>query len=187
MIGMLYHPAHREQAEVVSTYYQKHGYMVYTREADFKVKPEHECRNEFFALHPEMQFMLVIDSDEIILPADMEKIISAVKENHIVRANIIDYVEEQCVIDPLRPHKPVVAVQRGVEFYNNRNVEGKGIVLDVNVHHLGYLSSVLDWKIRNYIARNELHELGNCQMIRNSDYQVYDTPEEVLDIMGALS
>lgn len=188
IIGMLYHPAHEKQMVIISDYYRKQGYNVKTAEADFTKKPEHEYRNDFYKY--DTNYVLHIDSDEIILPSHLKKLIENLTDVcSIYRCNIIDYVDEQSVIDPLRPHKPIVATKSGIPFYMNRNagVGFSGQVLDIDIHHLGYMTKVMDWKIRNYIKRNEVHELGNCALIRNSDYKNVDTPEEVLDIMAALA
>lgn len=187
IIGMLFHPAHDFQVSVVSKYYEDLGYRVRKIEADFHKKPEHEYRNDFFTMHPTEDYILHIDSDEIILPNDMKTLVSSLLGDNVYRTSIIDYHEEMRVIDPLRPHKPIVAVKKGTKFFHNRNTEEFGKVLPISIHHLGYLPRIMDWKIQNYLKRNEIHELGNCALIRNSATASYDTPPEVLAVMEALT
>ena len=187
LIGMLYSDNHEHQMSIVSKYYRDLGCRVRTEIADFRKKAEHEYRNDFFTMNPTEEYIIHIDSDEIILPKDMETLKASLLGDNVYRCSIIDYHEETRIIDPLRPHKPVIAVKRGTPFWHNRNTEEFGKVLPISIHHLGYLPNVMAWKIQNYLKRNEIHELGNCALIRNSATISYDTPPEVLRVIEALS
>lgn len=189
LIAMLYHPAHRKQMEAVKAYYRTRGHLVDTVEADFAKKPEAEYRNDFFVRNT-CEWMVHLDSDEIILPLGLLRIEQAMKETEgkALRASIIDYVSDYEVAVPPRPYNPIVAVRIGTQFTVNRNIAAKveSEVIEAEIHHLGYVDRVLDWKIRNYIARNEIHELGNCNIMRSSERKAVEVPLEVQEVMKQL-
>jgi len=180
-----YHKDHKILSNITTKYYESMGYKVDRVEADFLVNEEATYRNEFINRNPDADYLFHIDSDEVITKEDMLKAAAIIErvQLDVYRVSIIDYISPTEVLKEARIHKPIMAVKRSkTRFTTNRNVKGctGHELLPINIHHLGYLTkSQCDFKINNYMARYDLHELGNVTNILNKELKTADVPQEI--------
>jgi hypothetical protein len=185
-IAHTYHEKHKKMSDIVTAYYEKLGYTVDRFQADFMEETEAHYRNEFFKRNKDSDYIIHLDSDEIITQEDMLKLTAILEKTKLdaYRCSIIDYLSIDYILKEKRIHKPIIAVKNNstVKFSVNRNIKGfiTHDLLPIDIHHIGYLTKEqTDFKINNYIARADHHELGNVVNVLNSELAEYKTPIDV--------
>lgn len=189
-----YHKDHLKQADVVNSYYKRLGYVVDSFPVNFIITPEHECRNSFFERNPEADYIIYLDTDEVLLLNDLQTLTKALETNKdVYKCQITDYIGKDSIVSE-RIHRPIVAVinrvkhNKKVKFKYNRNVSGCESYeeIPISIHHLGYLINPA-WKLKNYRERNEFHEIGVVESVIKQNGIKVNVPIEVATIIKELN
>jgi len=190
-IAMLYSKAHTRQKDIVKAYYEKLGLEVIAKECDFMSMLEHDCRNRFFATYTATDWFLIIDSDEILLAEDIDKLNKLMedKNNNIICSTIIDYLDIDRIV-PQRGHLPCIAVRNPVKYGLKYQFDDKRCLFncdvlksyDITLHHLGYIGD-LQPKINAYMNRKIFSEVAVVKRVANSKGEYYKAPKVVNDII----
>jgi hypothetical protein len=126
-------------------------------------------------------YTLINDADEYLNRKYHEFAVQEMVEKRKDAAfcNVLDYARKDKVY-PMRTHKPVIAVKKGIKFIGNRAPNyGDGINLDINLHHFGYMMMDMEWKNKNiWYPRHDFEAITSQEPIN------YDTPSEVLEILN---
>jgi hypothetical protein len=187
---MLFKFAHTHQKEIVKRYYNSIGLEVMDRECDFLVTKEEDARNSYF--DSDADWLLTLDSDEILLKEDIDKLKDTIDKNEhsIFRCNIIDYVGVDKIIEK-RTHTPVICVKNPVKYKLKYRFTDKRCLfdcdremttLDITLHHLGYLGNCQE-KINTYMERKEFAEVAVVKRIVKAKGEYYKAPDIVNEII----
>lgn len=196
VICFTYHATQKIQSSIVFNYYRSLGYKVDSFRADFLITPESDCRNEFFKRNRDADYIIYLDSDEIVLPGDMVKAIKIIEKTNkdVYRCRTINYLSANKICSSESIHVPIMAVinrekyNKKVKFKYNRNITGCDSFdeIPIKIHHLGYMLNP-QWKLKNYAERKEFHEIGVVRSVMGNNGIAFDTPREVRDIIGQIT
>jgi len=183
---ILCHPKEIEQTRIVAQYYRQ--FMdVEVSVKDFMLVKEHEARNEGLEKLKDCDFVLTVDSDEIICIKDMEWIVSTKGTRfQIFLAKLIDYMLPDEVLKTQREHCPVILVKPNIKFYENRCIYGEAFVLPIEIHHLSCIFN--DRILRNQKRYKDqgLSEYAGLQNILSGERKKITPPKEVSEIIGKI-
>jgi len=190
-VAMLYHKNHIKQKDIVKKYYENLGLEVIDKECDFMSMLEHDARNRFFATYTATDWFLILDSDEILLAEDIDKLKKLMedKDNNIICSTIIDYLGIDRIV-PQRNHMPCIAVRNPVKYDLKYQFDDKRCLFNcdiykcsnITLHHLGYIGD-LQPKINSYMNRRIFSEVAVVKRVMNSKGEYYKAPIVVNNII----
>jgi hypothetical protein len=138
---------------------------------------QHEVYNLGLEDFKDFDCVFIADNDELITRQDQDKVVGALKDHNGVVGTLIEYARDYEHIYPIRGHKPIIAANPELKFYDVRCAGGSKKQVDVFIHHFGYVykDADLDWKL----DWERKWEGDNISSFICQSPQRYDMPEEI--------
>ena len=142
---ILCHPKEMKQTQVVAEYYRRFG-AVSIIQCDFTKAKEEDCRNTAYAKFKDYDYILCVDSDEIICEDDMENLMIDMETNKrdCYQSVFLFYLNYDTVKWPLHGYCPIIAIKPGKVKFTDKRICDKhnaGFVCPPPfiTHHLYYI------------------------------------------------
>ena len=181
--SILSHPKEMPQTNVVAEYYRQFG-PVSIAQCDFTKAKEEVCRNTAYGKYKEYDYILCVDSDEIITYNDMVKLYLDMENvgHEAYCATFWYYLNPTTIKFPPHPYKPVIAIKPSVKFVDKRLfTASETYVAPLNVHHLYFIHDQ-QWRDGEYKKRG----IFESEKLYASGTKIIDPPQEVKDILKKL-
>lgn len=167
---------------------------------------ENETRNAGLDLLSDCDYVFMVDSDEILLDDDLEKLrdLCMRGEHRVIGVGLLTYWKSpEYRIDPPEDGIIKLVVQRGVRFDGLRDVREPVYVADVRCRHLSYVRSdpELREKLRHFSHAGEIrpswyesvwkawdksHDLENLHPVHPSAYRraIFDPDPKLNEVLA---
>jgi hypothetical protein len=176
---MMYHPDQKRQAKALKNLYE-YNVPFFIYEKEFGGDQEHNVRNAILDEHIEKDYVITLDSDEIILPKDLKVLLKIMetKEYDVGVCGILDYLSKDSVIEPKRDHQPIIFTKPSKRFYSNRCImlPEKYAKVPIDIHHFGYLINI-KWKIHWYDRFDQIEKRKMEKLLESPTRPIEAGPE----------